>query len=147
MGLCVFSLPISLVMIERIYIYIYTLSYYHHQIGGMYNYPLFRVRPWNNGVRCMSFYILKKMRHEKTPHMGSSSGAMIHPQPTPFSGRNCDRYHWKHVIFLCMVVKCRKGWTKRAYIHTIKDDWSFPEGQRSSNLKCKHHLKKDVFSH
>ena len=31
MGLCVFSLPISLVMIERIY----TLSYYHHQIGSM----------------------------------------------------------------------------------------------------------------
>ena len=31
MGLCVFSLPISLVMIERIY----TLSYYHRQIGSM----------------------------------------------------------------------------------------------------------------
>ena len=30
-GLCVFSVPISLVMIERIYMY--TLSYYHHQIG------------------------------------------------------------------------------------------------------------------
>ena len=55
-GLYVFSLPISLVMIERIYIY--TLSYYHHQIGGMNYYPLFRVRSWNNGVRCMSFYIL-----------------------------------------------------------------------------------------
>ena len=36
-----FSLPFSLVMIERIYIY--TLSYYHHQIGSMNNYPLFRV--------------------------------------------------------------------------------------------------------
>ena len=32
-------------------IYIYILSYYHHQI-------LFRVRSWNTGVRCMSFYIL-----------------------------------------------------------------------------------------
>ena len=31
MGLCVFSLPISLVMIGRIY----TLSYYHNQIGSM----------------------------------------------------------------------------------------------------------------
>ena len=39
-------------------IYIYTLSYYHHQIGNMNYYPLFRVRPWNNGVRCMSFCIL-----------------------------------------------------------------------------------------
>ena len=54
MGLCVFSLPISLVMIERIY----TLSYYHHQIGSMNYYPLFRVRSWNNGMCCMSLYIL-----------------------------------------------------------------------------------------
>ena len=37
---------------------IYTLSYYHHQIGSMNYYPLFRVRLWNNGVRCMSFCIL-----------------------------------------------------------------------------------------
>ena len=37
---------------------IYTLSYYHDQIGSMNYYPLFRVRSWNNGVRCMSFYIL-----------------------------------------------------------------------------------------
>ena len=37
---------------------IYTLSYYHHQIGSMKYYPLFRVRSWNNGVHCMSIYIL-----------------------------------------------------------------------------------------
>ena len=37
---------------------IYTLSYSHHQIGSMKYYPLFMVRSWNNGVRCMSFYIL-----------------------------------------------------------------------------------------
>ena len=54
MGLCGFSFPISLVMIERIY----TLSYYHHQIGSMNYYPLFRVRSLNNGMRCMSLYIL-----------------------------------------------------------------------------------------
>ena len=54
MGLWVFNLPISLVMIERIY----TLSYYHHQIGSMNYYPLFRVRSWNNGIRCMPLYIL-----------------------------------------------------------------------------------------
>ena len=40
---------------------IYTLSYYHYQIGSMNYYPLFRVRSWNNGVRCMSFYILKNL--------------------------------------------------------------------------------------
>ena len=35
-----------------------TLSYYHHQIGRMTHLPLFRVRSWNYGMRCMSFYIL-----------------------------------------------------------------------------------------
>ena len=39
MGLCVFSLPTPLVMIERIY----TLSYYHHQIRSMNYYPLFNI--------------------------------------------------------------------------------------------------------
>ena len=36
------------------------LSYYHHQIGSMNYHPLFRVRSWNNGMRCMSLYILIK---------------------------------------------------------------------------------------
>ena len=54
MGLCVFSLLFSLVMIERIY----TLSYHHYKIGCMNCYPLFRVRLWNNGMCCMSLYIL-----------------------------------------------------------------------------------------
>ena len=53
MGLCVVSLLISLVIIERIY----TLSCYHYQIGSMNYYPLFRVKSWNNGMRCMSLYI------------------------------------------------------------------------------------------
>ena len=37
---------------------IYTLSDNHHQIASMNYYPLFRVRSWNNCVRCMSFCIL-----------------------------------------------------------------------------------------
>ena len=37
---------------------IYTLSYYHHQIGSANYYPLFRVRSWSNGGRCVSFCIL-----------------------------------------------------------------------------------------
>ena len=65
MGLCVFSLPITLVMIERIY----TLSYYLHQIGSMNYYPLFRVRSWNNGMRCMYLYI----RINKTKQFLSTS--------------------------------------------------------------------------
>ena len=35
-----------------------TLSYYHHQIGNMTHLSLFSVRSWNNGMRCMYFYIL-----------------------------------------------------------------------------------------
>ena len=54
MRLCVFSLPIPLAMIERIY----TLFYHHHQIGRMNYYLLFKVRSWKDGVRCMSFYIV-----------------------------------------------------------------------------------------
>ena len=38
---------------------VYTLSsYYHHKIGSMNHYPLFRVRSWNNGMHCMSLYML-----------------------------------------------------------------------------------------
>ena len=60
MGLCVLSLPISRVMTEIIYIYIYTLSYYPHQIGSgsMNYYPLFLVRSRNNGMRvCLSMFL------------------------------------------------------------------------------------------
>ena len=35
-----------------------TWSYYHNQIGRMTHLPLFRVRSWNNGIRCMSLNIL-----------------------------------------------------------------------------------------
>ena len=54
MGLCVFSLPNSPVMIVRMC----TLSYHHHPTGSMNREPLFRVRSWNNGMRCMSYYVL-----------------------------------------------------------------------------------------
>ena len=41
-------------MVERIY----TLSYYHHQMGSVNHCPVFKVRSWNNGMRCMSLHIL-----------------------------------------------------------------------------------------
>ena len=77
---------------------IYTLSYYHHQIGSMNYYPFFRVRSWNNGVRCMSFYILRVFKFilvvgagavvGKLPLSGRAPlvvlvGQLLHPQPTP----------------------------------------------------------------
>ena len=34
-----------------------TLSYWHHQIGSVIHLPLLMGRSWNNGMRCMSFYI------------------------------------------------------------------------------------------
>ena len=37
-----------------------TWSFYHHQIGSMTHLPLSKVRSWNNGMRCMSFYIPMK---------------------------------------------------------------------------------------
>ena len=53
MGLCVFSLPISLVMIGRIY----NSSYYHNQIGSMNCYPgTVTHRSRNNGMHCMTLY-------------------------------------------------------------------------------------------
>ena len=67
--LSIFS-PLSIIQYVGLYVFqfthfscddwenIYTLSYFHHQIGSMNYYPLFRVRSWNNGVRFMSFYIL-----------------------------------------------------------------------------------------
>ena len=55
-GLCVLSLPISFVVIERIYI----LCLIVIMKSEVWTIPLFRVRSWNNGVRCMSFYILRK---------------------------------------------------------------------------------------
>ena len=60
---------------------IYTLSYYHNQIGSMNHYPLFRVRSWNNGVRCMSFYILMRHFHDVTTEWsrGTNSVAALYP--------------------------------------------------------------------
>ena len=99
-GLCVFRLPISLVMVEIIYIYI--LSYYHHQIGSMNYYPLFRVRSWNNGVRCMSVYILIHIDSKKLAYFGtkfetkcdSSSCRLQHSGETDEA--NCS---WLHPVW------------------------------------------------
>ena len=87
-GLCVFSLPISFVMIARIYIYIYTLSYYHHQIWSMNYYPLFRARSWNNGMCCMSFYILTNLWYGQI----ASRDIRAHIHPSSFLQIWC-RYH------------------------------------------------------
>ena len=58
-GLCVFSLPISLWWLRE-YIYFVLLS---SSIGSINYYPLFGVRSWNNGVRCMFFVFLWGIWH------------------------------------------------------------------------------------
>ena len=55
MGLCVFSLPISLVMIEGIY----TLYYYHHQIGSINYHSVFRVRSY---ILMAKMFVVKWMK-------------------------------------------------------------------------------------
>ena len=54
---CVFSLANSPAMIVRMCILSYH-HHHHHQIGSMQHWPLFRVRSWNSGMRCMSYYVL-----------------------------------------------------------------------------------------
>ena len=60
LGLCVFSLPISFVMIERIYMLCLIIIIKSDELWSVNYYPLFRIRSWNNGMRCISLYILNK---------------------------------------------------------------------------------------
>ena len=65
---------------------IYTLSYHHHQIGSMNYHPLFSVRSWNNGVRCMSFYILTSicrwsLYYDKNDWLGNPAGNSYDIEP------------------------------------------------------------------
>ena len=95
-GLYVFSLSISVVMIERIY----TLSYFHHQIGSMNYYPLSRVRPWNNGVRCMSSYILM-----------TSSNRNIFRVTGPFCGEFTGEFPSQRSLTRGLHVSLIRAWT------------------------------------
>ena len=56
---------------------VYTLSYCHHQIGSMNHYPLFRVMSRNNGMRCMSLYILIKCGMKLLIHSLTSTVAPL----------------------------------------------------------------------
>ena len=58
------------------------LSYYHHQIGSMDYYPLFRIMSWNNGMRCMSLYIL--MMWYYIHHCSDWSRSQINTKHTPY---------------------------------------------------------------
>ena len=73
--------------------YTYTLSSYHHQIGSMNYYPLFRVRSWNNGVRCMSFCILMNLRYDWIASWGIRVLVVFAP--------NLALCHWHAALLPC----------------------------------------------
>ena len=97
MKFSVFSLPIFLVIIERIC----TLSY-HHESGSINYYPLFRARSWNNGRRCMSLYILTTWISNHTPSkMWGQITYPLKPQ-NPYNIIDeiiypCSDYNFNHV--------------------------------------------------
>ena len=72
---------------------IYTLSYYHHQIGRMNYYPLFRVTSWNNGMRCMSFYILMNLWYDRIASWGIRVLVVFAP--------NLALCHWYAALLPC----------------------------------------------
>ena len=91
---------------------IYTLSYYHHQIESMNYYPLFRVRSWNNGVRCMSFYILMGVNYflSNGPHFHDALWSGISLGMRPANERRCyivttSLFGWAHTWSLVMLIK------------------------------------------
>ena len=59
----------------------YLHIFYHHQIGSMNHYPLFRVRSSNNGMRCMSFCILIEGGHNSHGNFTSCILARFTPWP------------------------------------------------------------------
>ena len=73
---------------------IYTLSYYHHQIVSINYNPLFRVRSWNNGMSCMSFYILMETHTPGQQHP-DLCGGVLSTQTASGSGILCPpKWHW-----------------------------------------------------
>ena len=74
-------------------IYIYILSYHHHHIGGINYYPLFRVRPWNNGLHCMSFYILMNLWYGRIASWDIRVLVVFAP--------NLALCHWHAVLLPC----------------------------------------------
>ena len=80
-----------------------TLYYCHHQIGSMTHLPLFGVRSWNNGARCISFYILTitlchgsstTRTNESYHHMYQSISQLSWSRP-----RVAPMYHYKQLSF------------------------------------------------
>ena len=107
MGLCVFSLPISLVMIERIY----TLSYYHHQTGRMNFYPLFRVGSWNNGMHCMSLSILLTVVCLLIWDLQSSVVAITNVTHLLYREASEILNHWNSPIYIYSVEMIQNGFS------------------------------------
>ena len=105
-------------------------------------YPLFRVRSWNNGVRCMSFYILMAANWN---HAGIFDWHHIWPKwkvireqlahETGFIRRmivSCQNVMYSIAVLGCVVALCPKvvffwqaGWTQLAtiFFFVASDQW------------------------
>ena len=68
------------------------LLYCHHQIGSMTHLSLFRVRSWNNDIRCMSFYILISQPYPPI---------YLCPQIVHF----CSNGIYKYILYLSMIIR------------------------------------------
>ena len=143
--------PFSLVMIEKIY----TLSYYHHQIGSMIYYPLFRVRSWNNGMRCMFLYILILIETEMPfwrhfPIIICTGSRLVRKlyhwchwvtTLTTIYLKTCAVLlsHWGHVTHTCIGVLnnyCFRQWLaaySAPHVH-VNHWWRFPQDTSYSNI-------------
>ena len=71
-----------------------TLSYYNHQIGSVTHLPLSRVKSWNTGIRCMSFYILTSVTKLRIHTVSVLSKI---PSRANFNF-TIDQVHWHHVL-------------------------------------------------
>ena len=92
---------------------IYTLSYHHHQIGSMNYYPLFRVRSWNNGVRCMSFCIL----------MTPSNGNIFHVNGPLWGESTCGFPHkgqWRRALIFSFICIWTNDWANNWVVSDLR---------------------------
>ena len=77
--------------------YILCLISYHHQIGSMNCYPLFRIRSWNNGMRCMSFVFLMNLWYGRIASWNIRVMVVFLPRIWPFV---TDMQHYYHARYL-----------------------------------------------
>ena len=123
------------------------LSYYHNQIGSMNYYSLFRVRSWNNGMHCMSLYILLMCISKyccyftnarqnyiiKSPYIVPIHSAIRHNHHSEMSGGQCPIFELCH-CYVSHVLTLKHRETHWCIVSTVATDALALEHQAISNL-------------